>query len=97
MNEMIKNAIENKKIIEFYYKDDLRIVEPFVVGISTTGKDSLRAFQVDGESTDSSSFSWKLFSVNKISNLKIKDESFVGDREHYNPDDSAFNQIFARV
>lgn len=97
MNELIKNAIENKKVIEFYYKDDLRIVEPFVQGISTTGKESLRGFQVGGNSTDSSSYSWKLFTVDKISNLIVKDENFIGDREHYNPNDSAFSQIFARV
>jgi predicted DNA-binding transcriptional regulator YafY len=97
MNEMIKSAIENKKVIEFYYKDDLRIVEPFVLGISTTGKESLRGFQVAGDSTDSSNFSWKLFTVAKISNLRVKDENFIGNREYYNPDDSAFSQIFARV
>lgn len=97
MNEIIKNAIENKKAIEFYYKDDLRIVEPFVLGVSTTGKDSLRGFQVGGNSTDSSNFSWKLFTVNKITSLRIKDESFSGNREHYNPNDSVFSQIFTKV
>ena len=97
MNEVIKSAIENKKVIEFYYKDNLRIVEPFVYGISRTGKESLRAFQVAGTSADSNSVSWKLFTIEKLSNLIVKEESFVGDRELYNPDDSVITTIFARV
>ena len=97
MKEIITEAIENKKVIEFEYKGDLRIVEPFVIGVSSTGKDSLRAFQVDGNSTDSSSFSWKLFTVDKISNLSVSKENFTGQREYYNPNDSALNPIYARV
>ena len=97
MKEIITEAIENKKVIEFEYKGDLRIVEPFVIGVSSTGKDSLRAFQVDGNSTDSSSFSWKLFTVDKISNLSISKENFTSQREHYNPNDSALKPIYARV
>ena len=97
MKKTIIESIENKKVIEFYYKGDFRIVEPFVIGVSSTGKDSLRAFQVDGNSTDSSSFSWKLFTVDKISNLSVSEENFTGQREHYNPNDTALNPIYARI
>lgn len=97
MKNIIKEAIENKKVIEFTYKNDLRIVEPFVLGVSSTGKVSLRAYQIGGFSTDSNNIGWKMFSVDNINNLRVKADSFIGMREHYNPNDSALNPIFARV
>ena len=97
MENRIKAAIENKLVIEFYYKNDLRKVEPFVLGIANNGNILLRAFQVGGESTDSSSYSWKLFTVNKISELRLSGENFRGERTLYNPNDSVFNEIYARI
>ena len=97
MENIIKEAIEQKKILEFYYKDELRIVEPFVHGISTTGKESLRGFQIGGTSSDSESFGWKLFSVEKIRSLETKNQSYNGIRDNYNPNDSVMNHIYARV
>lgn len=40
---------------------------------------------------------WKLFTVDKISNLKVNDKSFLANREFYNPNDPVFTTIFARV
>ncbi|MFA7084241.1 MAG: hypothetical protein WC141_06890 [Arcobacteraceae bacterium] len=97
MNTKIKQAIESRKVLEFYYKDDLRIVEPHTYGVTKTGKGSLRAYQVGGNSTDSETIGWKLFTVDKIQNLQIKEISFVGTRDGYNPNDSIMTSIYARL
>jgi hypothetical protein len=97
MNQIIIEAIKNKQLLEFYYKDDLRIVESFVYGISTTGKESLRAFQVGGFSSDSESFGWKLFTVDKMENIRLKEEKFNAVRDNYNPNDSVMHTIYANI
>jgi predicted DNA-binding transcriptional regulator YafY len=97
VENIIKEAIENKKVIEFIYKNDIRVVEPFVLGVSSTGKVSVRAYQVGGNSTDSNTIGWKMFTLDKMSNLQVKSDDFTGLREHYNSNDSALNPIYARV
>lgn len=37
MNEIIIEAIENRKLLEFSYKNHYRIVEPHTYGVSSKG------------------------------------------------------------
>ncbi len=97
MENIIREAIENKQVIEFSYKNDLRIVEPFVLGVSSSGKISLRAYQIGGFSSDSNNTGWKLFTLDKIDKLRIRTDNFTGIREYYNSNDSALNPIYARI
>lgn len=91
----IKQAITNKKIIEFFYDDKQRIVEPYLIGNTTTGKQSLRAYQIGGNS-NSKIPSWKIFTIVKISNVKVTENTF-SKRSDYNPNDRGMNQILHRV
>ncbi|RXJ90544.1 hypothetical protein CRV01_05150 [Arcobacter sp. CECT 8983] len=97
MKDLIIAAIDNKNVVEFTYKNDLRVVEPFVIGVTSTGKIALRAYQVGGNSSDSNTIGWKLFTLDKMNNLRVTIDNFTGVREHYNPNDSALNPIYARV
>jgi len=56
-----------------------------------------RAFQISGFSRSRNPKGWKLFSLSKISNLKISDETFQGNRRDYNRNDPAMSRIFCRV
>ena len=91
----IKQAITNKKIIEFFYDGKKRIVEPYLIGNTTTGKQSLRAYQIGGNS-NSKIPSWKIFTIVKISNVKVTENTF-SKRSDYNPNDRGMNQILHRV
>ena len=91
----IKQAITNKKIIEFFYDGKQRIVEPYLIGTTSTGKQSLRAYQIGGHS-NSKMPSWKMFSIMKISNVKVTENTF-SKRSDYNPNDRGMNQILHRV
>jgi len=91
----IKQAITNKKIIEFFYDGKQRIVEPYLIGTTTTGKQSLRAYQIGGHS-NSGIPSWKMFTIMKISSVKVTDNAF-SKKSDYNPNDKGMIKILHRV
>ena len=97
MESIITEAIEKCKLIEFNYKDEVRIVEPYTFGVSSTGKDVLSAFQVEGGSTSSDDLGWRLFSIGKIDNIRISDIGFMPIRDGYNSNDSRMQEIYITV
>ena len=94
MERMIIEAIENNKLIEFEYKGEFRIVEPYTFGISKTNKDVLSAYQVEGNSNSSNDLGWRLFSIDKIENIELLVETFEPLRAGYNPNDSRMIEIY---
>ncbi len=94
MERLIIEAIETHKLIEFNYKNEVRIVEPYTFGMSSTGKDVLSAYQVEGGSTSSNDLGWRLFSIDKIENIKISSVTFEPTRDGYNPNDSRMQKIY---
>ena len=97
MNQKICSAIKARNIIIFYYDGGLRRIEPYCHGLSKKGKELLRAFQISGYSRSKNPIGWKLFSISKISNLKILKDTFHHVRHEYNPKDSAMSRIFCKV
>ncbi|HIP12844.1 MAG TPA: hypothetical protein EYG73_09025 [Arcobacter sp.] len=97
MNEMIIEAIKSKKVMQFIYDNALRIVEPYTYGVSKKGKDQLRAFQIEGGSNSSNTLGWRPFTVDKMENIRILDDSFEPNREGYNPNDKAMIEIYITV
>lgn len=41
-------AIENRRVVMFNYDGHFRVVEPFLIGVTTTGKPALRGYQTEG-------------------------------------------------
>lgn len=97
MNEKICKAIRENKKLKFRYEGLPRTVEPFCHGLSTNNKDTLRAYQTDGKSSSGALPDWRPFTVRKISNLKLIDEEFKGEREGYNPNDSMMMKIYCNI
>ncbi|RLA72577.1 MAG: hypothetical protein DRG78_23685 [Epsilonproteobacteria bacterium] len=97
MNEMIIEAIKNKQLLAFIYNDKNRIVEPYTLGVSTKGNDTLSAYQIDGGSNSSKDLSWRQFIVPDIEQLKILDKSFEIIRDGYNPNSDKFDPVYATV
>ncbi len=82
MKAQICNAIHNLKIIEFYYENYYRKVEPHSLGVSTGGKDMLSGYQVGGQS-DSKVPGWKNFDLNKITGFSETNIGFNGPEFGY--------------
>lgn len=97
MNEIICEAIENRKLIQFSYDDLTRIVEPHLLGRKTSGKDALVAYMVDGYSESDSEPYWRNYSVEKMEFLIVLEETFPAARDGYNPNDKTMEEIYCRI
>lgn len=96
MNQEIVKAIENQNIIEFYYEDELRVVEPHCYGITTAGNAGLRAFQVDGYSS-SGKMGWKMYDLGKADDITTLDDTFSSARSGYKRGDRGMDKIYAEL
>ncbi len=95
---VINKAISSKKIISFFYDDSLRIVEPFLTGKHRdTGRDTLRAWFLSGTSKSRNPIPWRMYTIDKMSNIQILDGSFSGIREDYDPNDDNMSNIYHYV
>ncbi|MFX0099189.1 MAG: hypothetical protein ACFFCS_06370 [Candidatus Hodarchaeota archaeon] len=79
----LKQAIDEKKLIEVDY-EGRRIVEPYIIYLSNTGKYLIDCFQLEGSSKSGKSYGWKIFDINKLKILSILEDNFEIRRE-YNP------------
>ena len=97
MRQEICNAITNRAMLEFYHNNQLRIVEPFTLGMSKKRKIVLSAYQTGGTSNDREIPGWGLFSLDKISNLRVLNQNFLGNREGYSRSDSRMIEIYCEI
>jgi len=89
MLSAIRNAIEERKILEIDYPPGKRIIEPHALGYSSDGKLLLRAFQTDGASATGKRKDWKLFSLDRVNGISSSGGNFGGVRLGYRRGDSA--------
>ena len=94
---LIISAIRRKSVLQFNYNGKLRTVEPQTYGLSTTGREVLRACERTIPNASKGSGMAKLFDLNKISGLRKTDQSFRQALLAHNPDDSAMVEIFATL
>jgi hypothetical protein len=88
-------AIRELRVLEFVYDEKRRVVEPYCHGVTAKGADSLRALQVGGQG---SGFGFgKMWTIGKMTDVRLTDRTFVPDDPNYNPDDSAMVRIHCRV
>ena len=97
MNTLLCDAIRSRRVIRFNYNGGYRTAEPYCYGISRKGNELLRAFQTGGYSESGNPVHWKLFTVEKMSNITISDEEFSGNRPEYKPADSAMEDIYCNI
>lgn len=98
--DLICEAIREKKIVEFAYHGEMRVVEPYACGVVKKNRYQLRGFQVGGKSSSNPLLGWRMFLLEEMSELKLTETVFSGwegDRRLYNPNDTAFRQFFCRI
>ena len=94
--KMIISAIRNRNVLEFLYNGKMRTVEPQTYGLSTTGREVLRAYERTATTSGSKrSGTAKLFDLEKISNLRKAGTVFAAALSAHNPNDSAMVEVFA--
>ncbi len=97
MNSPLCEAILQRKVIHFSYDGGYRIAEPHCYGTSRDGNELLRAYQIGGHSESGNPIGWKLFRLDELSSLSIREDSFSGPRPQYNPNDPAMASIYCRL
>lgn len=96
MRNAICAAIQNCELLEFEYDGLHRVVAPYCHGFTSKGE-VLRAVQVRGESRSRGMGFGKLWTVDKMLNVRRTGDSFLPDDPHYNPNDTAMLTIHCRV
>ena len=94
---LLCEAIGQRLLLKFDYNGSRRVVQPYCHGVSSTGQESLRAIQVGGAPGGRLISSGKLWTVAKMSNLKLSSQPFKPNDPHYNPQDSAMKSIHCRI
>ena len=96
MNGLIAAAIEQRRLLKLAYSAGSRIVEPHVYGLTGSGKELLRCYQVVGESASRHRAGWKLLRADRVTAVEVLDIRFLL-RAGYNPDDPTICAILSRV
>lgn len=97
MLEIVKQAIENRNLLEFTYQNQLRIVEPYTYGTNNRGKELLSAYQIAKETNASDRLGWKIFILDEINDLRILKNSFKAIRTEHNLDDLKMSCVFSTI
>ena len=95
IDELLRAAIEQKRLVRFHYKDKLRIVEPHDYGIHK-GSVKLFGYQVGGVSSEPLP-NWRWALVNAISDLDLLNRNFPGRRPTASGKHHQWEQVFLRV
>jgi hypothetical protein len=95
MNPAVTSAIQTKHLLEFYYENVRRVVEPHCYGRDTAGNDALCAWQLTGELGDRAD--WRFYVLSKISALRQLPESFDHARPGYKRGDKRMTTIYAQL
>ena len=79
MDEMIREAMSERRLMSFDYDGFHRIAEPHVYGRKNDGNGIL-AKQTGGESSQEE-LGWRRMYLRDMTNMKVLDETFPGKRE----------------
>lgn len=90
--DIIKDAIDHRKVVELRYKNVQRSVRPHILGFVGNGQLALSGWQTSGTGGG-----WRLFHVADITDISTTNLSFLRTAPGYNPEDPAFYRIIDRI
>ena len=95
--EEISRAIGARLLLEFTYKGETYLVEPYLLGINKLDQNCLRAWQINSPTKLIPENGWASFVLSEMRNLKIQDKPFSKKRPGYDPYDSSMDRICYRI
>jgi hypothetical protein len=95
IDALLRTAIEQKRLIQFVYKNKPRILEPHDYGVHK-GQIKLFGYQVGGLSSEPIP-NWRWALVHSISDLRLLRQTFPGRRPTQAGKHHQWDQIFVRV
>jgi hypothetical protein len=95
MQDVICQAIREKRLLELHYQGQSRRVAPHVYGIDATGEELLSCYQVWGGS-DGEPAGWLSLRLADISQLRLTSKRFAPRPEHQRRDEG-IARVFCQV
>ena len=96
MDALIRQAMTEKRLLEFLYQGYARIAEPQVYG-RKGGIVQMLVFQVGGGSKSGRLPDWRRVDLPKCSGLRMLKDTFAGRRDNPSGEHSPWDEIFAIV
>lgn len=97
MKSTIVQAIEEMRCLSFTYDGHPRVVEPHCYGLTTTGKEAIRCYQISGSGVRADTTPWHLMTTDKIVGLTLLEETFSNPRPGYRRGDRGMSSIFCEL
>ena len=96
MDELIRKAISQKRLLRFSYGGRVRVAEPHVYG-TISGRKQLLTYQIAGESSSGDLPNWRRVELDGMRDLQILEDRFSGPRPTGLGEHSQFDVILAVV
>jgi hypothetical protein len=93
MIETVRDAMERRHRLALAYRDEIRIVDPYILGYDADGKLLLSAVQVLGGSGSG----FRTFAAEEIASLAVTGDKFFANHPAYNPRDRLFARVLCQV
>jgi len=96
MDGLIRQAIEEKKLVQFEYQGYMRIAEPHIYG-RKGGITKLLVYQVRGGSKSGNLPNWRRVDLTEVGQFQILSETFQGRRTNPSGKHSVWDEVFIIV
>lgn len=98
LDQQIRTAIAERRLLQLTYKGKIRIVEPHDYGV-LGGKTRLFVYQlrVVGEIESAKTRGWRLLDVDRITPCDALEQTFPGSRGASHEDHHEWEVVYARV
>ena len=96
IDEQLRFAITNKRLVKLSYSGSLRYLEPHDYGVQK-GAVRLLAYQQRDFGPKKSEPGWRLFDVAKITDLVVLETGFEGSRGASHQNHYVWDIVYARV
>lgn len=94
--ELLRQALQERRVVQFRYHGYSRRVEPHALGRVTEGRPALLGWQVSGGSASEPPPGWRTFLLAEIKSLKLLRQTFT-PRPDYHPETTKLKPIEAEV
>jgi hypothetical protein len=96
LDERIRRAVAEKRLLEIRYKRAVRLAEPHDYGV-IDGTERLLIFQLHGPDSGKGAVGWRLLDVVKIESCVVTDQTFAGSRGQSHQQHYQWETLYARV
>ena len=96
LDEGIRRAIAEKRLLEIRYKRAVRLAEPHDYGVIDQ-TERLLIFQLHGPDSGKGAAGWRLLDLVKLESCVVTDQTFAGSRGQSHQRHYQWETLYARV